>query len=129
VPRPPKCGGKEKARDYVRDDSRRFFPRTLETLLRRGALIAGDAGYPSDAYQTVFYLDVHDIAGGEAVEIAAVNWNAFEAMARAPGRDDEAAAGDRAGHRKSADYAGFFDVRGGTIERAVGVEKHGEEPG
>jgi len=79
---------------------------------RTGTLIAGDTGYPGDAYQAVFYLDVCYVAGGEAVEIAAIYWDAFEAMACAPGVDDEAAAGDRASHRKSADHSGFFDVCG-----------------
>jgi hypothetical protein len=92
-------------------------------------LIAGDAGYPGDAYQAVLYLDVNYIAGGEAVEIAAVNWDAFEAMACAPGSDDEAAARDWSGHRKSADDAGFLDVHRGTIERAIGVKKQSEQPG
>ena len=97
--------------------------------LPAGTSVAGDACYPRDAYQAVFHLDVNDVAGGEAVEIAAVNWDAFEAMACAPGSDDEAAAGDGSGHRKSADYTGFFNVRGGTIECTVGVQKHGEQPG
>ena len=97
--------------------------------LPAGTSVAGDACYPRDAYQAVFHLDVNDVAGGEAVEIAAVNWDAFEAMACAPGRDYEAAAGDWAGHRKPADYAGFFNVRGGMIERAVAVEKQSEQPG
>src|SRR5271155_4669447 len=98
-------------------------------FLRNGTLIAGDAGYPGDAYEAVFYLDVCYVSGGEAVEIAAIYWDALEAMAGAPGVDDEAAARDRAGHRKSADHAGFFDVRGGPIERAVAVQKQGEQPG
>jgi hypothetical protein len=98
-------------------------------FLPAGTSVAGDTCYPRDAYQAVFHLDVNDVAGGEAVEIAAIYWDAFEAMACAPGRDDEAAAGDWAAHRKSADYSGFFDVRGGVIERAIAVEKQSEQPG
>jgi hypothetical protein len=98
-------------------------------FLPAGTSVAEDTCYPRDAYQAVFHLDVNDVAGGEAVEIAAIYWDAFEAMACAPGRDDEAAAGDRAAHRKSADYSGFFDVRGGMIERAIAVEKQSEQPG
>ena len=88
-------------------------------------LIARNTGYPRDAYQTVCHLDVYHIAGGETIEIAAVNGNAFEAMTRTPGVYDEAAAGDWAGHRESADHSSFFDVRGGMIERPVRVEQCG----
>ena len=96
--------------------------------VRDVTLIAGDACDPGDAYQAVFYLDVYDITRGEAVEIAAVNWNAFEAMARTPGVYDEATAGDWAGHRESADHASLFDVSWRTIEGAVGIEQRGEQP-
>ena len=96
--------------------------------VRDAALIAGDAGDPGDAYQAVFYPDVHDVAGGEAVEIAAIYWDAFEAMACAPGIYDQAAAGDWAGHRESADHASFFDVDWRAIEGAVSVEQCSEQP-
>jgi len=81
-----RCGkkGRSKQRPYRQSLSLR---RVASDLLQC-TLIAGDAGYPGDAYQTVFYLDVYDIAGGEAVEIAAIYRDAFEAMACAPGIHD-----------------------------------------